>query len=82
MINCDGYRVIEVRDCYSENVITTICLSYKHNVKDFQEEILKAKERVIEDIRKYGDDWSYISQNISDDFDWFELDFDGDYVEV
>ena len=40
-------------------------------------------EEKQDEINKYGDDWSIISENISDKFDWFELDIDtdDDYLE-
>lgn len=78
-----NYRQVELRDWYNNEVYTYIMLNYKHSVKEFQDEINRIREEKSEEINKYGDDWSIISENISDKFDWFELDIDtdDDYLE-
>lgn len=78
-----NYRQVELRDCYDDKNYTYIMLNYKHSVKEFQDEINRIKEEKQDEINKYGDDWSIISENISDKFDWFELDIDtdDDYLE-
>lgn len=78
-----NYRQVELRDCYNNEVYKYIMLNYKHSVKEFQDEINRIKLEKQEEINKYGDDWSIISENISDKFDWFELDIDtdDDYLE-
>lgn len=78
-----NYRQVELRDCYNNEVYIYIMLNYKHSVKEFQDEINRIKLEKQEEINKYGDDWSIISENISDKFDWFELDIetDDDYLE-
>lgn len=75
------YRAVELRDCYTGEVYTIIMLSNKHSVKDFQKEIYRAKEQVQDQIDRYGDDWTYISDAISNDFDWYELSTDDKYLE-
>lgn len=75
------YRAVELRDCYTNEVYTIIMLNNKHSVKDFQDEINRAREERQEDINKYGDDWTYISESISKNFDWYELESDDDYLE-
>ena len=77
------YRSVELRDCWNGEVYTRIMLNYKHSVKEFQDEINRIREEKSEEINKYGDDWSIISENISEDFDWYELDIDtdDDYLE-
>lgn len=78
-----NYRLVELRDCWDNTLYKYIMLNYKHSVKDFQNEINRIKKEKQEEINKYGDDWSIISANISDEFDWFELDIDtdDDYLE-
>ena len=78
-----NYREVELRDCWSGEVFTTIMLNYKHSVKEFQDEINRIKEEKSEEINKYGDDWTIISENIDKSFDWYELDIDtdDDYLE-
>lgn len=78
-----NYRQVELRDCYDNKNYTYIMLNYKHSVKEFQDEINRIKEEKQDEINKYGDDWTIISQNISENFDWFELDIDtdDDYLE-
>lgn len=83
MIDYGKYRAVEIKDCYDNtNILAVICLNYKHSVKDFQKELYRAREQVREEIEKYGDDWSYISQVIDEKFDWYEITFDNEYVEV
>lgn len=78
-----NYRQVKLRNCYDDKNYTYIMLNYKHSVKEFQDEINRIKEEKQDEINKYGDDWSIISENISDKFDWFELDIDtdDDYLE-
>lgn len=76
-----NYRAVELKDCYNGETYTIIMLNKKHSVSSFQEEINRARQERIEDINKYGDDWAYISEAINNDFDWFELEFDDEFVE-
>lgn len=75
----DNYNVVELRDCYDEEVVNIIMLNKKHSIEDFQDAINKAKEKHQDDIQKYGDDWSWIEEEL-DDFDYttFGID-DADY---
>ena len=73
-----NYRGVELRDCWSGEVYTTIMLNYKHSVKEFQDEINRIREEKSDEINKYGDDWTIISENIDESFDWYELDIDTD----
>lgn len=67
-INLNDYQLVFLRDT---NMV--ILLNKKHTVEEFQEEVNRAKEKAQDDIKKYGDDWYFISQNISKDFDYIEL---------
>lgn len=81
-INLDNYNVIYKKDCYSSNVIYgIILLNKKHTVKEFQEEINKAKKKAQDEINEYGDDWYYITKYISNNFDYIELDINEDYID-
>lgn len=47
MIDYGKYRAVEIKDCYDNtNILAVICLNYKHSVKDFQEELYRAREQV------------------------------------
>ena len=60
-----------------------IMLHNKHSVKDLQDEINRIKREKYEEIMEYGNDLEVIKENISNEFNWFELDTDiYDYVEV
>lgn len=67
-INLNDYQIVFL--CDTDNVIL---LNKKHTIEEFQEEVNRAKEKAQDDILKYGDDWYFISQNISEDFDYIEL---------
>lgn len=67
-INLNDYQLVFLRDT---NMV--ILLNKKHTVEEFQEEVNRAKEKAQDDILKYGDDWYFISQNISKNFDYIEL---------
>lgn len=72
-INLNDYQLVFLRDT---NMV--ILLNTKHTVEEFQEEVNRAKEKAQDDIKKYGDDWYFISQNISKDFDYIELHTDNE----
>lgn len=67
-----NYNFVEVRDCYDEKIITTLYLNNKHSIEAFQDAINKAKEKHAKDIEMYGDDWSFISEEL-DEFDYYIL---------
>ena len=67
-INLNDYQIVFL--CDTDNVIL---LNKKHTIEEFQEEVNRAKEKAQDDILKYGYDWYFISQNISEDFDYIEL---------
>jgi hypothetical protein len=76
---CDKYNIVELRDCYDGEAVNTIMLNKKHSIEDFQDAINKAKEKHEDDIQKYGDDWSWIEEEL-DDFDYMIFGFnDADY---
>jgi hypothetical protein len=54
-------------------VLGAVYLNKKHSIQDFQNAIYQAKEKRQEEINEYGDDWSFISEEL-DDFDYFEVD--------
>lgn len=70
----DDYRVVLLTDSgdYDE-IYETILLSYEHTVDEFQTEIDRIKEEHKEEIQLNGDDWNIVKANISDKFDWQEL---------
>lgn len=68
LININDYRLVFLLDC--DNIIL---LNKKHTIKEFQEEVDRAKEKAREDINKYGDDWYYIQMNMNKNFDYIEL---------
>lgn len=82
MINLENYKIILKKDCNELNIIYgIILLNKKHTIKDFQQEIYRAKQKAYEEIQKFGDDWYYIEQHMSKDFDYIELPFDeNDYI--
>ena len=81
--NLLDYRIVLLKDIYSGEDLGAIYLNNKHTTDDFQNAINRAKETRADDIAKYGDDWSYISDElIKEDFDFIEVDFNSDeYVE-
>lgn len=78
------YRAIEIRDCVENNTCYgIIMLNKKHSVKSLQDEIYRIKRDKYDEIMEYGNDLEIIKENISDEFDWFQLETDDDwYVEV
>ena len=83
-MNIEDYRAIRIKDCEDNNVdYGVIMLHNKHSVKDLQDEINRIKREKYEEIMEYGNDLEVIKENISSEFNWFELDTDiYDYVEV
>lgn len=83
IVRISGYRAVRVVDCYNSNTTyDTIMLSNKHNIREFQAEINRVKDLKAEEISKYGDDWEIIKENISDNFDWYEIDYSDEYIEI
>ena len=79
----EDYRAIIIRDCsdYS-SILGIIMLNNINSIESFQKEIDRIKEEKHEEIAEYGDDFEIIKENISTDFDWFEIVFDENCVEV
>ena len=73
-MNLDDYRVILITDIgdYDE-IYEAILLSYEHTVEEFQNEIDRIREEHKEEIQLNGNDWEIIKANISDKFDWKEI---------
>ena len=73
-MNLEDYRAVLLTDSgdYDE-IYEVILLSYEHTVDEFQAEINRIKEEYKEEIQLNGDDWNIIKANISDKFDWQEL---------
>lgn len=70
----NNYTLIVLRDSYDkDNILGAVYLNKKHSIQDFQNAIYKAKEKRADEINEYGDDWSFISEEL-DDFDYFEVD--------
>ena len=68
-----NYTLIALRDSYdNDNVLGVVYLNNKHSIQDFQNAIYKAKEKRADDIYTYGDDWTYISEELTD-FDYIEV---------
>lgn len=73
-MNLEDYRAVLLTDIGDYNEIyEVILLSYVHSVDEFQAEINRIKEEHKEEIQLNGDDWNIIKANISDKFDWQEL---------
>ena len=71
-----NYRLVALRDSYDNNdILGAVYLNKKHNIQDFQNAIYKAKQKREKDISEFGDDWSYISEELTD-FDYIEIETD------
>ena len=69
----NNYRLVALRDSYdNDNILGVIYLNNKHSIQDFQNAIYKAKEKRADEIYEYGDDWTYISEELTD-FDYIEV---------
>lgn len=69
----NNYTLIALRDSYdNDNVLGVVYLNNKHSIQDFQNAIYKAKEKRADEIYEYGDDWTYISEELTD-FDYIEV---------
>lgn len=79
----ENYRAIIIRDCsdYS-SIIGIIMLNNKINIESFQKEIDRIKKEKYEEIAEYGDDFEIIKENISENFDWFEIGIDNNNLEI
>ena len=68
-----NYTLIALRDSYDDDTtLGMILLNNKHSIQDFQNAINKAKEKRADEIYEYGDDWSFISEELTD-FDYIEV---------
>lgn len=68
-----NYTLIALRDSYdNDSVLGVVYLNNKHSIQDFQNAIYKAKEKRADEIYEYGDDWTYISEELTD-FDYIEV---------
>ena len=72
MINLDDYVLINVCDCNDSHYYFSILLNKKHKVEEFQKRIDELRVELAENIEKYGDDWTQISEHLGD-FDYIEL---------
>lgn len=78
-IDLNNYRVVELRDSYDDDTtLGMILLNNKHSIQDFQNAVNQAKEKRREEIDEYGDDWTYISEELRD-YDYIEIGAD-DYI--
>lgn len=69
----NNYTLIALRDSYdNDNILGVVYLNNKHSIQDFQNAIYKAKEKRADEIYEYGDDWSFISEELTD-FDYIEV---------
>ena len=73
----EKYYLVELRDSCDGERLGLILLNNKHSIGDFQDAIDRAKEKHEQDIEDYGDDWSFISEELND-FDYYEIG-NGDY---
>ena len=78
----DNYRAVELRDASSGEVYRIIMLNNKHSVADFQNAMNEAYDRNREQIMEYGDDVETVLEDIDPSFDWFELNYDEDYLTI
>lgn len=72
MINLDDYVLVNVCDCNDNQYYFSILLNKKHSVDEFQNRIYELKDELAEEIEEYGDDWTKISEHLTD-FDYIEL---------
>ena len=76
----DDYRAIEIRDCVeNENIYGIIMLNYKHKSSDFQNAIYEIKKKYI-DKDLFVED--ILEDELLDKFDWYELCWDEESVEI
>ena len=71
----NNYDIVELRDSYDGEPVSTLFLNKKHSIGEFQDAIDKAKEKHAKDIYLYGNDWEYIEQEL-DMFDYELIGFD------
>lgn len=73
----EKYRMVELKDEYTNTTDMIITLNKKHSVEEFQAEINRVRNLLYE-AREKGeyddDDWSFIVENISSKFDWLALE--------
>lgn len=68
----NNYRLVALRDsCDYDNILGAVYLHKKHKINDFQNAIYKAKEKRADEIYEFGDDWTYISEELGN-FDYIE----------
>lgn len=82
----NNYRLVSLRDCVDLNkILGMVYLNNKHSIQDFQNAIYNAKTKRAKDIYTYGDDWTYISEELDKNFDYFNAcdyeNINDEYVE-
>ena len=63
-------------------IYSIILLNNKHTVKEFQDEIDKIVEEKYEEINLYGDDWEIVKKYINKKFDWIELNYNNEFLQI
>ena len=79
-LDLDKYTIYRLYDSYDMELIGLVALNNKHSIEDFQNAINKAKQKYIDEIIEFGDDWSYIEKEL-DNFDYYTIDYGCDFIE-
>lgn len=81
MRDINDYNFVGMADDYDYQVDKIIALNKKHTLEEFQKEINRLREEMwdLRDKNLYDEnDYSYIVEHISKDFDWFEINYIGE----
>ena len=82
-MNLKDYKTIALKDFQNDNIIySIILLNNKHTVKEFQDEIDKIVEEKYEEINLYGDDWEIVKKYINKKFEWIELNYNNEFLQI
>lgn len=82
-MNLKDYKTIALKDFQNDNIIySIILLNKKHTTKEFQDEIDKIVEEKYEEINLYGDDWQIVKKYINKKFDWIELNYNNEFLQI
>lgn len=77
----DDYRVVEIRDLETAELISAVLLNNKHSVEELQEEFNNTREKYRKQIEEFGNDIETILGNMSNEIDWLDISCQtSDYV--
>lgn len=69
----DDYRVVEIRDLETAELISAVLLNNKHSVEELQEEFNNTREKYRKQIEEFGNDIETILGNMSNEIDWLDI---------